>query len=157
MKKREVIGQDASGSTILNKAVQQMLNQYPGLDGRNISFEQLGRDSGIAFSADSGALIISERKDITGHVKQTCSFPFFIVYRTASSRDVQKLHVAEFLDGIGKWVCGETGPLTYPDLGQGRTIKRVTRSNYYGTAPEENGVQDWILPVTVQYQNEFDL
>ncbi len=158
------IGVDATGYEVLTNAVLELLNQYPDLDGREIFFEQLDETSGIAFSADSGSLVMSETKDILGGLKQECQYPFFLVYRTASTREYQKLGVQAFLDGIGKWICqepveidGKTVRLkSYPKLSQGRKINRVTRMNSYGLEPNEDGVQDWLLPVTVQYTNEIE-
>lgn len=164
MNENKPIGYDVTGYSILTNAVLHLLSQFPGLNGREILFEELG-DSGIAFSADNGALVISERRSITDHVTQTCQFPFFIVYRSASTKEYQKLQVQSFFDKIGKWICKEPVDIgeqrikleTYPDLSEGRKITRVTRSNSYGLEPNEDGVQDWLLPVTVQYTNEFDM
>ena len=51
---------DAGGYEILTAAMRELLNQYPGLyEDETIKFEELQADSGIAFSADSGA---TERK-----------------------------------------------------------------------------------------------
>lgn len=156
------IGVDATGFGVLSKAILEMLNQYPSLNGRTILFEELGKDGGIAMSADNGALIMTERRSITDHVFQTCQFPFFVVYRTTSTRENQKLQVQTFLDALGKWLCKEpVSPLAvacvYPTLTDGRRITRITRSNAYGLEPNPNGTQDWLLPVTVQYTNEFDM
>lgn len=158
------IGYDVSGYEILTNAVLALLSEFPGLNGREIFFEELD-ESGIAFSADNGALVISERRSITDHVVQTCQFPFFVIYRTTSTKEFQKLQVQSFFDALGKWICkepavigGEVFRLTaYPALADGRRITRVTRSNSYGLEPNEDGVQDWLMPVTVQYTNEFDM
>lgn len=158
------IGVDATGFEVLTKAVLDLLSQYPGLNDREILFEELDKDSGLAFSADNGALIMSERRSVTDHVFQQCQYPFYVVYRTASTRERQKLQVQTFLDSLGKWLCkepavinGETYRLaSYPELSAGREITRVTRSNSYGIEPN-GSIQDWLLPVTVQYTNEFDL
>lgn len=164
MKEAKPIGYDVSGYEILTNAVLALLSGFPGLNGREIFFEELD-ESGIAFSADNGALVISERRSITDHVVQTCQFPFFVIYRTTSTKEFQKLQVQSFFDALGKWICkepvqigGETFRLTdYPSLAEGRRITRVTRSNSYGLEPNEDGVQDWLMPVTVQYTNEFDM
>lgn len=158
------IGVDAGGYEVLTKAVAELVNQYPGLDDRIVTFEELSATSGIAFAADNGALVMSERRNILDHVTQTCQFPFFIVYRSASSRASQKINIQTFLDSIGKWLCGEYAEIdgelvqleSYPALAQGRKIKKVTRNNSYGLEPDAKGVQDWLLPVTVEYTNEFD-
>lgn len=157
------IGADVSGFQILTNAVLDLLSKFPGLNGREIFFEELDKNSGIAFSADNGALIMTERRSITDHVWQTCRFPIFIIYRTASTGEDQSLRVQAFFDSLGKWICkepamvnGETIHLTaYPELSGGRKITRVTRSNSYALEANEDGVQDWLMPVTVEYTNEF--
>lgn len=162
MNEQKPIGYDVSGYEILTNAVLSLLSEFPGLNGREIFFEEL-EESGIAFSADNGALVISERRSITDHVVQTCQFPFFVIYRTTSTREFQKLQVQSFFDTLGKWLCkepvqidGKTIRLTsYPALADDRRITRVTRSNSYGLEPNEDGVQDWLMPVTIQYTNEF--
>lgn len=158
------IGIDATGYEVITKAVSELLNQYPGLNGRTINFEELDANSGIAFSADNGALIMTEAEDILGHVMQTCAYPFFIVYRSASTRAEQKVRIQTFMDSIGKWICKEPAVVNgeevilaaYPELASGRKIKKVTRNNSYGIEPTDKGVQDWLLPVTVEYTNEFE-
>lgn len=159
------IGVDASGYEVLTKAIQYLLNQFPGLSGQEILFEEIGEESGIVFSADAGALVMSERRSITDHVKQTCQYPFLVVYRTGATREFQKLSVQTFLDTLGKWICKEPVSIdgteyrltSYPQLADGRKITRITRDNSYGITPNENNSQDWILPVKVQYTNEFDV
>ena len=159
------IGLDGVGYEVLTKAVSELLNEYPGLNGRVITFEGLEESSGIAFSADNGALIMQETVDIIDHVTQLCQYPFFVVYRSASTRPDQKVRIQTFLDSLGKWICKEPADVggtevildEYPELASGRKITRITRSNSYGLEPDAKGVQDWLLPVTVTYTNEFDL
>ena len=159
------IGTDAGGYELLTKAVKVLLNEFPGLNGQKILFEEIEEESGLAFSADAGALVMSERRSITDHITQECQFPFLVIYRTSSTREFQKLNVSAFLDTLGKWICkepveidGVTYKLTsYPTISDGRKITRITRNNSYGTAPNENKSQDWILPVSVQYIYEFDM
>ena len=158
------IGNDVTGYDVLTEAMKSLLNQYPGLDGEIITFEDLDGDSGIIFSADNGALVYSEKESVTAHVRQICRYPFYIVYRVGSNSEWVKMTAQTFLDGIGKWICKE--PVTidgiaykltsYPKLSEGRIIKKITRDNSYGLDPNKNGVQDWILPVSVEYENEFD-
>lgn len=164
MEEMKPIGVDAAGFEILTNAVLDLLSRFPGLNGREIRFEELGAESGIAFSANNGALIMSERRSITDRVTQVCQYPFFVVYRTTSTKEFQSLQVQAFFDSIGKWVCKEPVEIggvmvaaTYPELSNGRKITRITRSNSYGLEPREDGVQDWLLPITVQYTNEFDM
>lgn len=159
------IGIDHDGYEVMTKAVIGLLNQYPGLDGRIVKFEELDSNTGIAFAADNGALVMSEKRTIVDHIIQTCQYPFFIVYRSASTRAAQKVAIQTFMDSIGKWICKEPAVVddqevrlaSYPQLANGRVIKRVTRNNSYAVDPDEKGVQDWLLPVTVEYTNEFDV
>lgn len=163
--KQKPIGWDFTGCEVMADVVRVLLNQFPGLDdGESIGFENLKKDSGIVFSADNGALIYAEKEDVCGGVVQQCRYPFFVVYRTAASDEKQKLRIQQFLDALGKWMCKE--PVTYggtsfklkgyPVLASGRTIKRIIRGNSYGLEPDDSGVQDWLLPVTIEYENEFE-
>ncbi len=159
------IGIDHDGYEVMTKAVSELLNQYPGLDDRVVKFEELDTSNGIAFSADNGALVMSEKRTIVDHIIQTCQYPFFIVYRSASTRASQKVAIQTFLDSIGKWICKEPAVVgdeeitleSYPLLANGREIKRVTRNNSYAVEPDAKGVQDWLLPCVVEYTNEFDI
>lgn len=162
---RKPIGKDASGYDVLTIAVKALLNQFPGLyENETVKFEELGEDSGIAFSADNGALIFSETEDVLGGVRQTCQYPFYIIYRTSSTKERQKMSIQEFLDTFGKWLCREPVVIDgseqrlskYPTLSQGRKITKVTRDNSYGLEPQESGVQDWILPVSIEYIYDFE-
>ena len=159
------IGKDAEGYEILTEAMKGLLNQYPGLyDDEKIKYEELESGSGISFYADTGALVFSEKEDICGMMHQVCQYPFIVVYRTASEKERQKLSVQEFLDNLGKWICRE--PVTvngketrlsaFPTLSRGRVIKRISRDNSYGTEPNANVVQDWLLPITVKYNYDWE-
>lgn len=157
------IGLDPTGYEVLTKAVLALLDEFAEISGYEIGFEKLGRESGIAFSADDGALIMSEKENILGGYRQICQYPFFVVYRTESTQEKRKLQVQTFLDSLGKWICMEPAEINgksyllteYPKLTQGRKITRITRLNSYGVEPNKEGVQDWLLPVTVQYINEI--
>lgn len=163
---RKPIGKDATGYEVITEAMKDLLNQFPGLlPGEEVKYEELGEDSGIAFSNDAGALVYTEREDVIGGVHQTCQYPFFIVYRAASSaKERQKMSIQEFLDAFGKWLCREPTVIEdetykldgYPKLAGTRQIKKITRDNSYGTEPQTNGVQDWLLPVVVQYTNDIE-
>ena len=162
---KKPIGKDETGYEILTEAMKALLNQYPGLEkGERIKYEELATDGGISFYADTGALIYSEKEDVCGTMHQVCQYPFLVVYRTAADRERQKLSVQKFLDSLGKWICQEpviingfeTHLSAFPELSQGRKIKRITRDNSYGTEPQESGVQDWLLPITVKYEYEWE-
>lgn len=158
------IGRDVSGFEVITEAVRSLLNQYPGLGTDIIRYEELEEDNGIAFSNDSGALVYSEVEDVIGMLHQKCRYPFFIVYRSSSSvRERTKISIQTFLDTFGKWLCkeevtidGQVYKLTeYPELSGTRKIKRIVRDNSYGIEPQDNGVQDWLLPVVIEYENEY--
>lgn len=165
MEDNKPIGKDAEGYEILREAMKVLLNQYPGLrDGETIKYEEIGKDDGMCFYAEAGALVYSEKEDICGTMHQVCQYPFTVVYRADSKRERQKNQIQNFLDNLGKWICRE--PVTvdgtetrlsaFPELSRGRTIERITRDNSYGTQPQENGVQDWLLPITVKYKYELE-
>ena len=134
MTKRETtqpIGVDATGYTVLTRAVLELLESFPGLGDNEIRFEELGAKSGIAFSADAGALVMSERRSITDHVVQTCQYPFFVVYRTSSSREYQKLYVQDFMDTLGKWLCKEPAEINGETIRLSETGGRAQNHTYY--------------------------
>ena len=160
------IGADTTGFELLTNAIRDLLNEYPGLrDDQVILFEELETDTGIAFSADNGSLIMSENVSVTDHVTQVCQYPFFVIYRTSAKMENQKISVQSFLDNLGEWLSKETIQLNgldynleeYPELTGNRKISKITRMNSYGLEPNADGVQDWLLPVTVQYTKEYDL
>lgn len=165
MEQLKPIGLDGGGFEILKEAVLTLLNEYPGLDGRVISFSGLTEDGGISMEPESGSLIFTETKNIIGDVKQTCQFPFFVVYRASVSSEFLKMGINEFLDTLGAWICRE--PVTvngteyqltkYPALTGGRKITGVTRFNSYAIEPNQNNTQDWVIPITVNYTHEFTM
>lgn len=161
--RREPIGTDADGYEVITDAVKMILNQFPGLNSDDdVKFEELSGDYGISFSNNSGALVYNEKRTITGMIHQECQYPFFLIYRTRSDRERLKLVAQQFLDVYGKWLCQEPTiyehnqpPLEYPKLTGGRKITGVSRDNIYSQDPQNNGVQDWVLPVTVEYTSKF--
>ena len=159
------IKSDVTGYNVLKKAVLALLNEYPGLNGQEITFGELSENYGISMESESGALVTVENTDICGNVHQTCQFPFFVVKRGDTTTERQKLLVTEFLDELGAWLCRE--PVTvdgtecrlteYPAMTGGRRIIDINRSNCYGIAPNSNGTQDWVLPVIVSYTHDFTM
>lgn len=155
---------DAGGFDAITNVMRELLNQYPG-KAEEIKYEELRETSGIAFFADAGALVMSEKVSITDHVRQNCQYPMNIVFRTISTRERQKLMARNFLDDIGKWLCRETVVIGgaqhcltgYPKLTDGRKITRISRDNAFGAQPTDKDVQDWVLPVKVEYTHEFDM
>lgn len=157
------IGVDVPGFPVLRDAVLALLNEYPGLNGRTITYGGLTEDSGISMEPESGALVYINQPDILGGIHQQCQFPFFVVRRGDTSTEYQKLRAAEFLDNLGAWLCREPVTISgvehrlteYPSLTGGRAIVKVERSNTYGLEPNENNTQDWVIPITVYYTHDF--
>lgn len=157
---------DLDGSEAVSSVLLTLLNTFPGLGTRKVLFSTLTETSGIGFFPTSGAAILSDKEDITGHVKQVCLYPFTIIYRSAPRSEEQKLKVKEFLDTLGKWL--ERQPVTingteyqistYPTLSSGnRVIKSISRSNpAHLNAAYQDNVEDWVISITLRYENEFD-
>lgn len=165
MEELKPISLDGEGFNILKDAVVALLNDFPGLDGREISFSGLTADGGISMEPESGALVYTEKNDIVGNVHQECQFPFYVVYRTDATSEYARKGIVDFLDTLGAWVCRE--PIIYqqalyqlteyPKLTGGRKITSVTRFNSYALEPNANNTQDWLIPITVKYTHEFTL
>ena len=157
---------DIDGSEAVTKVLLELLNSFPGLDGKDILFSTLKETSGIGFFPTSGAALLINKEDITGRVKQVCLYPFNVIYRVAPETETQKIRIKEFLDALGKWleqqpvkIRNKTVQLSaYPDLDSGnRKIKSISRINpAYLSAAYNDGVEDWLISATVRYENEFD-
>lgn len=156
---------DVDGSEIVSTVLMELLNTFPGLDGKRVQFATLGDASGIGFFPSAGAVILSNREDVTGHVSQNCRYPFMVVYRGALRTEKQKLRVKELLDCLGKWL--ERQPVTiseethqleaYPVLAEGREIKDILRSSpAYLNAAYDNGVEDWVISIDLNYTTDYD-
>lgn len=159
---------DVDGSNVVSKVILDLLNSYPGLGDRMIEFSTLSETSGIGFFPTSGAVILINRKDITGHVSQICQYPFVVAYRFAPKAKPakQKMEVQEFLDTLGKWL--ELQPITigdkefklsaYPALESGnRKIESISRTNAaHLDRAYDDKVEDWVISATLKYKNEFD-
>jgi hypothetical protein len=157
---------DVDGSEAVSSVLLELLNTFPGLGTRKIAFSTLSESSGIGFFPTSGAAILSDKEDITGHVKQVCLYPFNVIYRSAPRTEGQKLKAKEFLDTLGKWL--ERQPVVingtehqisaYPPLPSGnREIKSISRSNpAHLSAAYQDAIEDWAISITLRYENEFD-
>ena len=166
MNPEKKIAFDVDGSEAVSSVLLNMLNTFPGLGNRAVKFSTLEDDGGIGFFPTSGAAILSEIRDITGHVDQVCLYPFTIVYRAAPKTEAQRLKMKEFLDTFGRWL--ERQPVTvnstehqlteYPALYSGnRRIKTIARTNpaHLGVAYPD-GIEDWTFSATLRYENEFE-
>lgn len=158
---------DIDGAEAVSKVLLALLNTFPGLEnGKKVQFSTLSETSGIGFYPTSGSALLSDKEDITGHVTQVCMYPFSIIYRAAPKTDLQKIHIKEFLDALGKWlelqpvvINEKTYKLTkYPVIAIGnRVIKSISRTNpAHLNATYDDGVEDWIISATLKYENEYD-
>lgn len=156
---------DVNGTEIMTNAILELLNQYPGLDGIQITFSSLGEDSGVAFYPTTGAIIQNERESITGHVSQNCLYPFVVIYRAGNLSQKNKIRIKEWLDNLGKWL--EKQPVLimdqvvvlekYPELTGGRVIKEISRTTpAYLDTINENRSENWAIGLQVQYHTEFE-
>lgn len=163
MEEKKPLKEDIGGIDSIVPAVKILLNQYPGLlPEEEVKFEELEEHSGIAFINDSGAMVFDEKIDVTGSIEQECQYLFALIYRMQSTGERQKLIAQQFLDTFGKWLCKEPNiyergsvPANYPTLTDGRKITRLKRQLIVATDPKNDGTQDWMLPITVEYTNEL--
>lgn len=156
----DIDGPDATSSVLL-----ELINSFPGLGTKTVEFSTLEENSGIGFFPTNGAVILSEKEDILGHVTQICLYPFTVVYRAAPKTDRQKVKIKEFLDALGRWlerqpvtVSGTEHRLTaYPALQSGdRTIKSISRTSpAYMEKAYNDGVEDWSIEARLTYENKF--
>lgn len=178
MEKKKFV--DVDGADTVSKAVLALLNTFPGMnDGESVQFSILSESNGIGFFPSAGSALLSNKEDITGRVHQVCLYPFDIIYRAAPKTEIQKIRIKEFLDALGKWL--ELQPIVlngtvyklnqYPSLNGvpngsdeapetvspvKRTIKSIARTNAaHLSAAYQDGVEDWLIAVTLQYENDF--
>ena len=157
---------DVDGYDVITTALRTILNQYPAINsGDEISFSMLAEDGGKAMFPTQGAIIQREIEDVTGHVTQTCLYPFIVRYRAAGLTQGRKAAVKEWLDNLGKWL--EKQPVIiggveykmndYPVLSGDRKILSITRTSpAYLNSINANMVEDWDISITTRYRNEFD-
>ena len=159
---------DADGTDEMSVILLNLLNQFPALKrGQKITFATLGKTDGIAFFPSSGAAILNEQKSITGHVKQTCLYPFVIIYKTVPKTQAERLNIKEFLDALGKWLQKQPIKIegteykldSYPQCSTDKRIIHsidLTQPSFIANI-EPNGAEDWEIACRVNYKNEFDL
>jgi len=156
---------DIDGYEEISVAVDELLNQYPALEDDVITFASIDGKKGKAFYPVSGAIIQKETRSITGHIKQTCMYPFTIVYRTSTTSEAVKMKVKEWLDNLGKWLEKQEVLINntpyklenYPPLQGNRVITDIQRmAPSYQAEPNADGSEDWVIPITLYYRNEYD-
>ena len=158
---------DIDGQEVVSTALMDLINKYPGLtQGEYIQYATLGDSKGKSVFPTSGSAIKKEIKDVTGHVEQTCDYPFIVIYRASGLSESRKEKVKEWLDNLGRWlekqpiiVNGKEYKLDeYPALTRGRKFKRIQRvSPSYLDSINEDKAENWAINITATYTNEYDL
>ena len=159
---------DVTGTEAVSQALRDLLNTYSGLpSGMTVQFSSLNAKRGIGLFPSAGAVIQSERKDITGHVIQKCIYPFSILYRFSPRTENHRMRVKDLLDNIGLWL--ERQPVTvgnqtlqlgaYPQVYSGnRVIESITRTSpAFCNSATQDGIEDWLIAGSLVYRNEFDI
>lgn len=158
---------DIDGQEVVSTALMDLINEYPGLtQGEYIQYATLGDSKGKAVFPTSGSAIKSEIRDVTGHVEQTCDYPFIVIYRASGLSESRKEKVKEWLDNLGRWL--EKQPIIvngneyqleeYPALTRGRSFKQIQRvSPSYLDSINEDKAENWAINITATYKNEYDL
>lgn len=154
------------GFSTITEAIRELVNSYPGLDdGDEIAFSTLSEDGGKSIFPISGAIIETEKEDVTGTVTQNCQYPFYVVYRVSALSENRKARVKEWLDNLGRWlerqpiiINGTTYQLeNYPILTENRNFLNISRQTpAYLDAINENKTEDWNIYISATYQNIFE-
>ena len=161
----EITKYDLGGYDAVTRALWDLLNSYPDLNGDEFMFAEVDAASGKAFIPISGAKIQSETRDVTEHVTQYCLYPFMLVYKAAGLSENNKVNVKEWLEKIGRWLGKETVTIKgleqhlteYPELTGDREIVRIecTSPSYLASVNQEN-VEQWEIMLQAVYKNEYD-
>jgi hypothetical protein len=156
---------DLNGIPVITDALISLLNVYPGLmDGDEITFADLDEEGGITIVPISGAVIETEKTDITDHVTQVCLYPFYVIYREKDLSERRKIKTKEWLDNLGMWLERQIVTINnteyqleeYPDLTGDRKFLSIERqSPAYLDKNEEDATEDWVSYLSARYQNEF--
>ena len=155
---------DLDSYDVVSKALWDLVNAYPDLD-EAISFAGVDSEEGTAFIPTSGAVILDDNTDVTGHTTQLCVYPFTLVTKAGGLSEKHKLNVKEWLDNIGRWLEQQTITVNgtsyklekYPELTGDREFKRIERTqpSFLSEVAEDN-VETWVITMQAQYRNEFD-
>lgn len=160
----DLLGYDLDGQEVISKALMNLLNEYPDLQGDFFQYATLADSKGKAVFPTSGSAIRTEIKDVTGHTEQTCEYPFVVIYRASGLSEGKKEKVKEWLDNLGRWlekqpilVDGVEYQLTeYPLLTRGREFKKIERvTTAYLDSINENKAENWAINITATYKNEY--
>lgn len=153
---------DVQGAESITKAIMDLLDSCPFLG--TVSFASLN-DTGIAVYPSGTPVVRTERRSITGHITQKCSYDIGMVLREYGQNEGRKVSAKDLLDDVGMWL--ERQPVTvgeetylldaYPALSGQRQITRIERTSSAAIeAATEDGGTVWSIAVRVSYSNEYD-
>ena len=156
---------DMDSYDVVTTAILELINEYPGLPtGDEIAFNTLSADAGKAMFPGVGAIVVSERKYITGQTEQVCSYPFYVIYRGSGLSQSRRAAVKEWLDNLGRWlgkqpitVNGTTYQLTeWPVLsGKREFVGFQIQTPGHQDNTQDNMAEDWAILISARYRNEF--
>lgn len=156
---------DLDNYEYISKALWDLVNSYPDLGNMAITFAQVSEEKGISFIPTSGAVIVQENTDITGHTEQRCIYPFTIIRKASGLSESAKVRAKEWLDSLGRWlerqpvtISGGTVQLSeYPTLTGNREILKIERTqpSYLREVGNDN-VETWVVSLQATYRNEFE-
>lgn len=162
----EIVKYDLDGYEAVTPALRALLNEYPGLlqTGDEITFSDLGEDSGKTMYPIQGAVIEREQKFILGDIRQICLYPFHVLYRASGLTENRRAAVKEWLDNLGRWLEGQKITINgvdyqlteYPTLSDNRRFLSITRQTAaYLSTINENHSEDWIIYISARYQHDI--
>ena len=158
---------DTEGFPYVTDALMETINSFPGLyEDEQFAFSTVPtNEDGMTVIASSGAAIQDELEDITGHVMQTCTYPFTVVCRSSGLNSKRKIQTKEWMDKLAEWLCRKAVDIdgtsyqlkSWPKLTEDREIRLITRRtpSFLGGTNEDKS-EDWVMDMVIQYRNEFD-
>lgn len=152
--KKKEIKYDLESYEALTNALRELVNQYPGLEeGEHIAFATLDEAGGIAMYPGAEAIIEDERRSVTGKVRQTCRYPFYVVYRAGGLSENNKAATKEWLDALACWL---EQVRSYPTLTGGRRLLGISiLSPGYLYSVDESKTETWAVELAARYEKEF--
>lgn len=156
---------DLEGFDALTEALTTLLNAFPGLrKDQHIAFATLRETGGLAMFPGGGAVVESERKSVTGRVRQVCRYPFAALARRGGLGESDRAAVKEWLDALGRWLDRQSVTLqgqsyrldAYPPLSGGRTLLDFSiQAPAYLYERDEHQVETWAVEIIARYENIF--
>lgn len=148
---------NAAGSTAepcpcLTDAVDMLLGSFPQLgEGERITFASLGETAGLAWFPAEGKAVETEKNSVNGKSTAECRFPFQVVFRVTPQEE-ERRKAKNFLDDLGSWLW-QRNKAEYPALDGGKSITKIVPESWgYLKKTEENGSENWVLPMYLGYQ-----